>query len=216
MPHQAVILLEFLPGFGVVFFHPVDQAAHPAVHSGHCGVVFLGHSLQDLLAHGQLPLCAAYDLQRGGQIFTVHIRLQDAPLRIKLLAERQHPEDADVRGAAQIQQQIQQAAALRQVLPAVRPQERCRGIAVPVIPLQQQQRAVMQAVEPLEELIPIHILQLARKHHDIHTALLAQLPQQLLAAVETDTADRRILLLQIIFPDADLPLVVAQKRDMQL
>ena len=210
MPHQAIILLEFLPGFGVVFFHPVDQAAHPAVHSGHCGVVFLGHSLQDLLAHGQLPLCAAYDLQRGGQIFTVHIRLQDAPLRIKLLAERQHPEDADVRGAAQIQQQIQQ------VLPAVRPQKRCRGIAVPVIPLQQQQRAVMQAVEPLEELIPIHILQLARKHHDIHTALLAQLPQQLLAAVETDTADRRILLLQIIFPDADLPLVVAQKRDMQL
>ena len=199
MPHQAVILLEFLPGFGVVFFHPVDQAAHPAVHSGHCGVVFLGHSLQDLLAHGQLPLSAAYDLQRSGQIFTVYIRLLDAPLRIKLLAERQHPEDADVRGAAQIQQQ-----------------ERCRGIAVPVIPLQQQQRAVMQAVEPLEELIPIHILQLARKHHDIHTALLAQLPQQLLAAVEADTADRRILLLQIIFPDADLPLVVAQKRDMQL
>jgi len=34
--------------------------------------------------------------------------------------------------------------------------------------------------------------------------------------VETYTADRRILLLQIIFPDADLPLVVAQKRDMQL
>ena len=33
---------------------------------------------------------------------------------------------------------------------------------------------------------------------------------------EADTADRRILLLQIIFPDADLPLVVAQKRDMQL
>lgn len=32
----------------------------------------------------------------------------------------------------------------------------------------------MQAVEPLEELIPVHILQLARKHHDIHTALLAQ------------------------------------------
>ena len=74
----------------------------------------------------------------------------------------------------------------------------------------------MQAVEPLEELIPVHILQLARKHNDIHTALLAQLPQQLLAAVEADTADRRILLLQIIFPDADLPLVVAQKRDMQL
>ena len=85
MPHQAVILLEFLPGFGVVFFHPVDQAAHPAVHGGHRGVVFLGHSLQDLLAHGQLPLRAAYDLQRSGQIFTVYIRLLDAPLRIKLL-----------------------------------------------------------------------------------------------------------------------------------
>ena len=207
--------LECFPRGHLPRFQCVDQTAQAAVHRRDGHIVVLGHHLQDLLADGQLAFGLAGNEHRLGEVITVAVRLDDAPLLI-------HPAKALLQGSRllpgrrqQTCQQLFQAALADEVAGAVRREAGHSGSFPPGIVLQQKQRLLRQAAHPLQKFPAVHIFQRATQHHDLRVPALFQALQQFFAAAVLAAQDLRTLLRDILVPHPQLMYIIAGQCNAQ-